>query len=148
MTLFSTRSSTLTYDVFALKRSSLTRDIPPGTEALQWVANTATLIAGSQDAILVDTFVAVDQNQQLVEWIKQHGKHLTAIYLTHAHGDHTCFRWLFHPCPFSPVHSCTGIRERETRPTRANVSACPDRQSSLATLAKAPLVVATSRIDP
>jgi glyoxylase-like metal-dependent hydrolase (beta-lactamase superfamily II) len=89
MTLFSTQSSTLTYEVFALKRSSLTRDIPPGTEALQWVANTATLIAGSQDAVLVDTFVTVDQNHQLVEWIKKHGKHLTTIYLTHAHGDHT-----------------------------------------------------------
>jgi glyoxylase-like metal-dependent hydrolase (beta-lactamase superfamily II) len=89
MTPFSTQSPTLTYEVFALKRPGLTRDVPPGTEALQWVANTATLIAGSQDAVLVDTFATIDQNRQLVEWIKKHGKNLTTIYLTHAHGDHT-----------------------------------------------------------
>ena len=88
MTSFLTQSPTLAYDVFVLKRSSLTSDVPPGTESLQWVANTATLIAGSQDAVLVDTFATIDQNRQLVEWLKQSGKNLTTIYLTHAHGDH------------------------------------------------------------
>jgi len=74
--------------VFALKRPGLTRDLPPGTESLQWVANTATLIAGSQDAVLGDTFATIDQNRQLVDWIKKSGKNLTTIYITHAHGDH------------------------------------------------------------
>jgi glyoxylase-like metal-dependent hydrolase (beta-lactamase superfamily II) len=74
--------------VFALTRSSLTRDTPPGTESLQWVANTATLIAGSRDAVLGDTFATIDQNRQLVDWMKKSGKNLTTIYITHAHGDH------------------------------------------------------------
>ena len=88
MTSLFTQSPTLAYDVLVLKRSSLTSDVPPGTESLQWVANTATLIAGSQDAVLVDTFATIDQNRQLVDWLKQSGKNLTMIYLTHAHGDH------------------------------------------------------------
>ena len=88
MTPFQNQSPTLTYDVFALKRPGLTRDLPPGTESLQWTANTATLIAGSQDAVLVDTFATIDQNRQLVDWMKKSGKNLTTIYITHAHGDH------------------------------------------------------------
>jgi glyoxylase-like metal-dependent hydrolase (beta-lactamase superfamily II) len=88
VTSFLTQGPTLTNDVFALKRSSLTCDVPPGTESLQWVANTAMLIAGTQDAVLVDTFATIDQNRQLVDWLKQSGKNLTTIYLTHAHGDH------------------------------------------------------------
>jgi len=88
VTPFHNQSPTLTYDVFALKRPGLSRDVPPGTESLQWVANTATLIAGSQDAVLVDTFATIDQNRQLVDWMKKSGKNLTTIYITHAHGDH------------------------------------------------------------
>jgi glyoxylase-like metal-dependent hydrolase (beta-lactamase superfamily II) len=88
VTPFQNQSPTLTYDVFALKRPGLTRDLPPGTESLQWTANTATLIAGSQDAVLVDTFATIDQNRQLVDWMKKSGKNLTTIYITHAHGDH------------------------------------------------------------
>jgi hypothetical protein len=81
VTPFQNQSPTLTYDVFALKRPGLTRDLPPGTESLQWTANTATLIAGSQDAVLVDTFATIDQNRQLVDWVKQSGKNLTTIYM-------------------------------------------------------------------
>jgi hypothetical protein len=55
-------STTLRYDVLALKRRGLTRDLPAGTESLQWVTNTATLIYGKHDAIVVDTFVTIDQN--------------------------------------------------------------------------------------
>ena len=58
------QSPTLTYEVFALKRHGLTAGVPPGTESLQWVANTATLIASSQDAVLADTFATRDQNRQ------------------------------------------------------------------------------------
>jgi hypothetical protein len=59
--------------VFALKRPGLTVGVPSGTESLQWVANIATLIAGSQDAVLVDTFATIDQNRQLVNWIQKSG---------------------------------------------------------------------------
>jgi hypothetical protein len=64
------QSPRLTYDVFAVKRPGRTIGVPSGTESLQWVANTATLIAGSQDAVLVDTFATIDQNRQLVDWIQ------------------------------------------------------------------------------
>jgi hypothetical protein len=83
------RSAILRYDVLALKRRGLTRDLPSGTESLQWVTNTATLIYGEHDAIVVDTFATIDQNQQLVDWITKSGKNLAMIYTTHAHGDHS-----------------------------------------------------------
>jgi glyoxylase-like metal-dependent hydrolase (beta-lactamase superfamily II) len=55
---------------------------------LQWVANTVTLIYGDRDAVLVDTFLSADQTRELVDWIAASGRHLTAIHVTHAHGDH------------------------------------------------------------
>jgi glyoxylase-like metal-dependent hydrolase (beta-lactamase superfamily II) len=81
-------SSPLTYDVFTVRRPGLTPGVPPGHESLQWVANSATLISGERDAVLVDTFLTVDQGRQLADMVAATGKHLTDIYITHAHGDH------------------------------------------------------------
>ena len=53
-----------------------------------WVANSSTLIYGQRDAILVDTFLTADQSQTLLDWVVANGKNLTAIYITHGHGDH------------------------------------------------------------
>ena len=53
-----------------------------------WVANSSTLICGQRDAILVDTFLTADQSQTLLDWVVANGKNLTAIYITHGHGDH------------------------------------------------------------
>lgn len=80
----------LKWKVFAVKRDSVTRDasMPSGNEDLRWVANTATLIYGKTDAVLVDVFLTVDQSNQLAQWIRESGKNLKAIYLTHAHADH------------------------------------------------------------
>lgn len=78
----------LTWKVLAVKRQGLTRDLPPGTEELQWVANSSTLICGERDAVLVDTFLTIEQSKTLVEWVVASGKNLVAIYVTHAHGDH------------------------------------------------------------
>ena len=82
-------SAILRYDVLVLKRRGVTRDLPSGTESLQWVANTATLIYGEHDAVVVDTFATIDQNRQLADWITKSGKNLITIYITHAHGDHS-----------------------------------------------------------
>jgi glyoxylase-like metal-dependent hydrolase (beta-lactamase superfamily II) len=82
-------SAILRYDILVLKRRGVTRDLPSGTESLQWVTNTVTLIYGEHDAVVVDTFATIDQNQQLVDWITKSGKNLTTIYITHAHGDHS-----------------------------------------------------------
>jgi glyoxylase-like metal-dependent hydrolase (beta-lactamase superfamily II) len=78
----------LTWKVLTVKRPGLTRDLPPGTEDLQWVANSSTLISGERDAILVDTFLTAEQSQLLLDWVSASGKNLVAIYVTHGHGDH------------------------------------------------------------
>ncbi len=78
----------LKWEVLTSKRSGLARDVPPGKEALMWVANSSTLISGERDAILVDTFLTKEQSQALVAWVAASGKNLIAIYITHGHGDH------------------------------------------------------------
>jgi glyoxylase-like metal-dependent hydrolase (beta-lactamase superfamily II) len=84
------KAPSLQFDTLCARRPGLTRDLPPGTEDLQWVANTATLIFGERDAVLVDTFLTVEQNRRLVDWVEAHDRNLTYIYVTHGHGDH-CF---------------------------------------------------------
>jgi len=78
----------LTWKVLVTKRAGLARDLPPGKEALAWVANSATLIAGQRDAVLVDTFLTIEHSRTLVDWVVASGRNLTAIYVTHGHGDH------------------------------------------------------------
>ena len=81
-------STPLAWDVFVTKRQGLTRDLPPGKEQWTWVPTSATLIYGQRDAVLVDAFLTVEQAHALVEWVTASGKNLTAIYITHGHGDH------------------------------------------------------------
>jgi glyoxylase-like metal-dependent hydrolase (beta-lactamase superfamily II) len=88
MSATATASHSLQFDVLAIKRPGLSRDLPPGKEELMWVANSSTLIYGERDAVLVDTFLTTEQSQTLVDWVVKSGKNLAAIYLTHGHGDH------------------------------------------------------------
>jgi glyoxylase-like metal-dependent hydrolase (beta-lactamase superfamily II) len=81
-------STLLSYAVHTATREGVTRDLPHGPEDLQWVANTATLIYGERDAVLVDTFTSIEQNAELVEWVRSFDRNLTYIYITHGHGDH------------------------------------------------------------
>jgi glyoxylase-like metal-dependent hydrolase (beta-lactamase superfamily II) len=76
------------WQVFTTRRPSVNRSVPPGLESLQWLATSCTLIYGERDAVLVDTFMTIEQSRALVEVVVTSGKHLTAIYITHAHGDH------------------------------------------------------------
>ena len=81
--------SQLHYEILLARRQGLTRDLPAGdNEDLRWVANSATLIFGDHDGVLVDTFTTIKQNERLIGWVKAHGRNLTHIYLTHGHGDH------------------------------------------------------------
>ena len=80
--------SALAYAVRTATRQGVTRDLPHGPEDLQWVANSATLIYGDQDAVLVDTYTSIEQNAELVQWVRSFGKRLTYVYITHGHGDH------------------------------------------------------------
>jgi len=88
MNAMDTNNPSLNWKILTSKRPGLSRDLPPGKEDLMWVANSSTLIYGEQDAILVDTFLTIDQSHALRNWVVESGKTLTAIYLTHGHGDH------------------------------------------------------------
>ena len=81
---------TLQYHVFTVSRAGLTRDpaMPATPQKLKWVANSSTLIYGRHDAALIDCFLTIDQNNQLIDSIIASGKHLKYIYITHPHGDH------------------------------------------------------------
>jgi glyoxylase-like metal-dependent hydrolase (beta-lactamase superfamily II) len=81
-------NTALQWDVLTIKRPGLSRDLPAGKEELMWVANSSTLIYGERDAVLVDTFLTTEQSQTLLDWVVASGKNLTAIYVTHGHGDH------------------------------------------------------------
>jgi glyoxylase-like metal-dependent hydrolase (beta-lactamase superfamily II) len=81
-------SSNLEYQVFTARRPGVARDIPAGYESLSWVANSATLIYGKRDAVLVDTFLTIEHGLELANEVAATGKNLTHIYITHAHGDH------------------------------------------------------------
>jgi glyoxylase-like metal-dependent hydrolase (beta-lactamase superfamily II) len=78
----------LNWKLLTKKRGSSTQGLPPGKEDLAWVTNTATLIYGERDAVLVDTFLSTLHSMELIDWIAESGKNLTTIYITHAHGDH------------------------------------------------------------
>jgi glyoxylase-like metal-dependent hydrolase (beta-lactamase superfamily II) len=88
MTAIGTTVTDLHWDVLTVKRPGLTRDLPPGKEELMWVANSSTLIHGERDAVLVDTLLTTEQSKTLLDWVVASGKNLTAIYVTHGHGDH------------------------------------------------------------
>jgi glyoxylase-like metal-dependent hydrolase (beta-lactamase superfamily II) len=82
------QNAPLKWETFITTRPSLSRDAPAGKDDLKWVPNTATLIYGARDAILVDTFLTIEASRQLSDWIAAKGKNLATIYITHAHGDH------------------------------------------------------------
>ena len=89
MTEAKTPNTPLQWKLLVKKRNSDPhRAPPPGNPSLVWVTNTATLLYGERDAMLVDTFLSCEQNQELADWIAASGKHLAMIYITHAHPDH------------------------------------------------------------
>ena len=48
----------------------------------------STLIYGERDAVLVDPPFTYEQVSRVGDWIERSGKHLTAVFATHGHGDH------------------------------------------------------------
>ena len=88
MNAINTTKTDLHWNVLTIKRPGLVRDLPAGKEELMWVANSSTLIHGERDAVLVDTLLTTEQSKTLLDWVVASGKNLTAIYVTHGHGDH------------------------------------------------------------
>src|ERR1700756_2813830 len=79
----------LQWDVFVSAQIPVvTDDLPPGASEMRWSPISSTLISGKRDAVLVDTFITLQQNRALADWIAGSGKNLTTIYATHGHGDH------------------------------------------------------------
>jgi glyoxylase-like metal-dependent hydrolase (beta-lactamase superfamily II) len=77
------------WDVFVSSQiPAVTSDLPPSVAEMKWSPISSTLISGERDAVLVDTFITMEQNRSLAEWAAASGKNLTAIYATHGHGDH------------------------------------------------------------
>lgn len=81
--------ATIEYAVYvAPAKDVITDDLPPGADRRVWSPTTATLIHGERDAILVDALLTIEESRALAEWVAATGKNLTAVYITHAHGDH------------------------------------------------------------
>src|SRR5580704_16823931 len=59
----------------------------PGDEPM-WSPMSSTLIAGAEEAILVDTLVTLDQVDALAAWVRGFRKRVTGVYITHGHEDH------------------------------------------------------------
>jgi glyoxylase-like metal-dependent hydrolase (beta-lactamase superfamily II) len=83
------KDTLLNWDVFITPGIPVVTSTPaPNTKETFWHPITSTLIYGKRDAVLVDTFITIEQSNDLVKWVAASGKNLTTIYITHGHGDH------------------------------------------------------------
>jgi glyoxylase-like metal-dependent hydrolase (beta-lactamase superfamily II) len=83
------QSTRLTWEVYVTPpEPTVSDDLAPGTTQRLWSPISATLISGDRDAVLVDALLTVGQARALADWVAAHGKSLTAVYITHGHGDH------------------------------------------------------------
>jgi glyoxylase-like metal-dependent hydrolase (beta-lactamase superfamily II) len=82
-------SNGLHWKVFVSTEATVvTSDLAPGATERRWSPISSTLISGQRDAVLVDTFVTIEQNRTLADLLASSGKNLKTIYATHGHGDH------------------------------------------------------------
>jgi glyoxylase-like metal-dependent hydrolase (beta-lactamase superfamily II) len=82
-------SNGLDWEVFVSTEAPVvTSDLAPGATERRWSPISSTLISGQRDAVLVDTFVTIEQNRRLADLLASSGRNLKTIYATHGHGDH------------------------------------------------------------
>jgi glyoxylase-like metal-dependent hydrolase (beta-lactamase superfamily II) len=79
---------TLTYETLVVDGVSRAAGSLPTGERFVTSPLALTLIMGEQDAVLVDAPYSYGQIERTRAWIEATGKRLTAVYVTHAHGDH------------------------------------------------------------
>src|SRR5260221_13383403 len=83
-----TSDTPLKWKLLTKKRGGSTQGVPPGKEHLAWVTNTAVLIDGGRDAVLVDTFLSAQQSRELAELGAESGQKPGALYVNHVPGGH------------------------------------------------------------
>jgi glyoxylase-like metal-dependent hydrolase (beta-lactamase superfamily II) len=113
--------SALKWDVFVSSQiPAVTGDLPPGVTEMKWSPISSTLISGERDAVLVDTFITLEQNRALAEWVVASGKNLTTIYATHGHGDHffgvNTIRRSFPNARFVATREAISVMQRQLSP--------------------------------
>jgi glyoxylase-like metal-dependent hydrolase (beta-lactamase superfamily II) len=83
-------STTLTLSTFDAPARLLDIPLPidPPEGGWTWPPTSVTLIAGENDAVLIDTLPTVEDSANLADWIEASGKRLTHIFITHGHIDH------------------------------------------------------------
>ena len=60
----------------------------PNGEPRQFSPEASTLIMGSEDAVLTDPPMTIEQARVLGDWVAAKGRNVTDIFVTHGHGDH------------------------------------------------------------
>ncbi len=82
----------------------------PRGEVPHWSAVSSTLVYGDTEAVLVDPGMTIAQGEHVAEWVKGFGRRLSAVYLTHDHGDHWyATTTLLEHFPDTPVYSTEGV---------------------------------------
>ncbi|KAI1128174.1 Metallo-hydrolase/oxidoreductase [Nemania abortiva] len=81
--------SPLRADVYNAPAIPTNKTLPDGSVGL-WQPTVVTLVSGESEAVLIDTLFTVEQGVELGDWLQDTlgEKRLTAIYITHGHGDH------------------------------------------------------------
>src|SRR5262245_57313505 len=77
----------LSYEVFVNDPPPQDGLLPNG-EPREFSPQASTLIYGTEDAVLTDPGLTVDQAKALGDWVAAKGRNLTDIFITHGHGDH------------------------------------------------------------
>jgi glyoxylase-like metal-dependent hydrolase (beta-lactamase superfamily II) len=83
-------ANSLSLDVYVSGYKPVPSFVPDWPESWEatWPATTCTLISGDTDAVLVDSLLTINESHELASWVRAREKNLTAVYITHAHGDH------------------------------------------------------------
>jgi glyoxylase-like metal-dependent hydrolase (beta-lactamase superfamily II) len=79
--------SALAYDVFVNEPPPQDGVLPNG-EPKRFSPTASTLIYGARDAVLTDPGMTAGQARVLGDWVADHDRDLTDIFVTHGHGDH------------------------------------------------------------
>jgi glyoxylase-like metal-dependent hydrolase (beta-lactamase superfamily II) len=61
---------------------------PPDGAPAYWSPLSTTLVYGPTEAVLIDPPITRDQGRAVATWASGFGRTVSAIYITHAHGDH------------------------------------------------------------